>query len=66
MFGDLIKAKDQKREDVVAAISALFDDKIALPLPGGYELIVPELGKMTAYSREAILPALIEGRARNE
>ncbi len=33
--GDLIKAKDVKREDVVAAISAVFNGKTALPLPGG-------------------------------
>ena len=65
--GDLIKAKDVKREDVVAAISAVFDGKTALPLPGGYELILPEFTKMTAYTRTAILTALIEGtRGRGE
>jgi len=51
-----------KREDVVAAISTVFDGKTALSLPGGYELISPDLGKMTSYSREAILSALIEER----
>ena len=54
-----------KREDVVAAISAVFDGKTALPLPGGYELILPEFAKMTAYTHTALLTALIEGRARN-
>jgi hypothetical protein len=33
--------------------------------PGGYELILPEFSKLTAYTRTAILTALIEGRARN-
>ena len=61
---DLIKAKEITREDVVAAISAVFDGKTALPLPGGYEMILPELAKMTSYSREALLSALIEGKAR--
>jgi hypothetical protein len=31
-------------------------------LPGGYELILPELSKMTVYTRTAIQAALIEGR----
>jgi hypothetical protein len=55
-----------KREDVVAAISTVFDGKTALSLPGGYELISPDLGKMTPYSREAIMSALIEGQARSQ
>ena len=62
--GGLIKVKEVSREDVVAAISGLFDGKTALPLPGGYELILPELAKMTAFSREALLSALIEGKAK--
>ena len=62
--GDLIKAKEIQREDVVAAISALFDGKTALPLPGGYELILPDLARMTTFSREAIISALIEGKSR--
>jgi hypothetical protein len=49
---------------VVAAISALFDGKTALPLPGGYELILPDLARMTTFSREAIISALIEGKSR--
>ena len=49
--GDLIKAKDVKREDVVTAISAVFGGKGALPWPNGYELDLPDLGKMTAFSR---------------
>lgn len=57
--GDLVKA------DVEEAIAGLFDARMTLPLPGGYELILPEFAKMTAYTRTAILTALIEGRARN-
>ena len=34
---DFSKANDVKREDVVEAISAVFDGKSAVPLPGGYE-----------------------------
>ena len=63
--GDLIKAKEVLREDVVAAIATVFDGKTTLPLPNGYELILPDLSKMTPFAREAILSALIEGRARN-
>ena len=62
--GDLIKAKEIKREDVAAAISGLFDGKTALPLSNDYELILPDLSKMTAFSCEAIMSALIEGKAR--
>ena len=60
--GDLIKANEVLREDVVAAISTVFDGKTALPLPNGYELILPDLAKMTPFAREAIMPALIEAR----
>jgi hypothetical protein len=62
--GDLIKAKEVKREDVVAAIATVFNGKAALPLPNGYELVLPDLSKMTAFSREALLSALIEGKAK--
>ena len=58
--GDLIKAKEVLREDVVAAISTVFDGKTTLPLPNGYELILPDLSKMTPFAREAILSTLIE------
>jgi len=64
--GDLIKSKEIQREDVVATIATVFDGKTALSLPGGYELISPDLGKMTPYSREAIMSALIEGQARSQ
>ncbi len=57
--GDLVKA------DVEEAIAGLFDGRTTLALPGGYKLILPEFAKMTAYTRTAILTALIEGRARN-
>jgi hypothetical protein len=56
--GDLVKA------DVEEAIAGLFDGRTTLPLPGGYKLILPEFAKMTAYTRTAILTALIEGHAR--
>ena len=62
--GDLIKAKEVLREDVVAAISTVFDGKTTLPLPNGYDLILPDLSRMTPFAREAILSALIEARAR--
>ncbi len=42
---------------MVAAISTVFDGKTALPLPGGYEFVLPDLAKMTAFSREAIISA---------
>lgn len=41
----------------------MFDGKIALELAGGYEHILPDRAKMTVYSREAIISALIEGMA---
>jgi hypothetical protein len=60
--GDLIKAKAILREDVVAAIATVFDGKSTLPLPGGHTLVLPDIEKMTPYTREAILTALIEAR----
>ena len=62
--GGLIKAKEVKREDVAAAISTVFRRQDRLPLPNGYELVLPDLPKMTVFSREAIISALIEGKAR--
>jgi len=63
--GDLVKAKEIAREDVAAAIAGLFEGRTALPLgQGGYELILPDLAKMAAFSREAIISALTEGKAR--
>ena len=61
--GDLIKAKEIERDDVAAAIATVFDGKTALPLPGGCGLILPDLAKMSPYSREAIMTALIEAGA---
>jgi hypothetical protein len=58
--GDFSKAKDVKREDVVAAIATVFDGNITLPLPGGHALVLPDIEKMTPYTREAIMTALIE------
>jgi hypothetical protein len=63
--GDLVKAKELRPEDVEEAIAGLFNGRTTLPLPGGYELILPEFSKLTAYTRTALLTALIEGRARN-
>jgi hypothetical protein len=63
--GDLIKAKELRAEDVEEASASLFNGRTTLPLPGGYELILPEFSKLTAYTRTALLTALIEGRARN-
>jgi hypothetical protein len=59
--GDLVKAKELRSEDVEEAIAGLFNGRTTLPLPGGYKLILPEFAKMTAYTRTAILTALIEG-----
>lgn len=61
--GDLIKAKEIQREEVLAAISTVFDGKTALPLPNGYQLILPDFAKMTPFAREAILSTLIEAGA---
>jgi len=63
--GDLIKAKDILREDVVAAIATVFDGKSTLSLgEGGHALILPDLAKMTPFvtpfAREAIMSTLIE------
>ena len=60
--GDLIKAKELRVEE---AIASLFNGRTTLSLPGGYELILPEFSKLTAYTRTALLTPLIEGRARN-
>jgi hypothetical protein len=42
----------------------VFDGKTALELAGGYEHILPDRAKTTPFSREAIISALIEGKAR--
>lgn len=42
----------------------MFDGKIALELAGGYEHILPDRAKTTPFSLEAIISALIEGKAR--
>jgi hypothetical protein len=60
-----VKAKELRAEDIEEAIASLFNGRTTLPLPGGYELILPEFSKLTAYTRTAILTALIEGQARN-
>jgi hypothetical protein len=62
--GDLIKAKDILREDVVAAIATVFDGKSTLALgEGGHALILPDLAKMMPFAREAIMSTLIEAGA---
>jgi hypothetical protein len=41
--GDLIKAKELRREDV----EALFNGETRLPLPNGFALVLPDLAKLT-------------------
>jgi hypothetical protein len=44
----------------------VFDGRIALELAGGYEHILPDRAKMTPFSLETILSALIGGKARKQ
>ena len=60
-----MKAKELRPEDVEETIAGLFNGRTPLPLPGGYELTLPDFSKLTAYTRTALLTALIEERARN-
>ena len=62
--GDLVKAKEITRDQVLAAVATIFDGRTTLALPNGYELILPDLSKMTPFTREAIMTAMIEAGAR--
>ena len=59
-----MEAKELKPENVEVPTADLFNGRMTLPFSNRYELILPEFSKMTAYTRTAILTALIEARAR--
>ena len=61
--GDLVKAKEITRDQVLAAVATIFDGQTAVPVSDGYALILPDLSKMTPFTREAIMSAVIEARA---
>jgi hypothetical protein len=61
--GDLVKAKEITRDQVLAAVATIFDGRTAVPVSDGYEVILPDLSKMTSYTREAIMSAVIEAGA---
>ena len=61
--GELVKTKAITRAQVEVAAASIFDGKTALALSDGYALLMPDLAKMTPYSREAIMTALIEAGA---
>ena len=61
--GDLVKAKEITRDQVLAAVATLFDGRTTMPVSDGYALILPDLSKMTPFTREAIMSAVIEARA---
>jgi cytochrome c-type biogenesis protein CcmE len=58
--GDLVKAKEITRDQVLAAVATIFDGQTAVPVSDGYALILPDLAKMTPFAREAIMSAMIE------
>jgi hypothetical protein len=61
--GDLVKAKELTHDQVLAAVAAIFDGRTTLPLSDGYALILPDRSKMTPFTREAIMSAMIEAGA---
>jgi cytochrome c-type biogenesis protein CcmE len=61
--GDLVKAKEITRDQVLAAVATILDGQTALPVSDAYALILPDLSKMTPFTREAIMSAMIEARA---
>jgi hypothetical protein len=64
--GSLIRANKVSREDVEAAIARIFDGKSHLRLRDGHALVMPDLSKMTVYSREALMTALLLTEAVEE
>jgi hypothetical protein len=60
---DLVKAKEITRDQVLAAVATIFDGKTTVPVSDGYALILPDLAKMTPFTREAIVSAMIEAGA---
>ena len=61
--GDLVKAKEITRDQVLAAVATVFDGRTAVPVSDGYALILPDLSKMPPFTREAIMSAMIEAGA---
>ena len=61
--GDLVKAKEITRDQVLAAVATVFDGRTAVPVSDGCEVILPDLSKMTPFTREAIMSAMIEAGA---
>ena len=61
--GDLIKATEITRDQVLAAVATIFDGRTTLPVSDGYALIMSDLSKMTPFTREAIMSAMIEDGA---
>jgi hypothetical protein len=57
--GELINAKEITRDQVLAAVATIFDGRTTLPV----SLILPDLAKMTPFTREAIMSAMIEAEA---
>jgi malic enzyme len=60
--GDLVKAKEITRDQVLAAVATILDGRTTLPVSDGYA-ILPDLSKMTTFAREAIMSAMIEAAA---
>ena len=58
--GDLVKAKEITHDQVLAAVATIFHGRTTLPLSDGYALVLPDLSKMTPFTREAVMPAVIE------
>ena len=50
--GDLVKAKEITRDQVLAAVATIFDGRTTLPV----SLILPDLAMMTPFTLEAIKP----------
>ena len=61
--GDLIKAKEITRDQVLEAVATIFDGRTTVPVSDGYALVLPDLSKMTPFAREAIMSAVIEAGA---
>ena len=61
--GDLVKAKELTRDQVLAAVVTIFDGRTTLPVSNAYEVILPDLSKLAPFAREAIMSAMIEAGA---
>jgi hypothetical protein len=48
---------------VLATVAAIFDGRTAVPVSDAYAVILPDLSKMTPFTREAIMATLIEAGA---